>query len=91
MIYMPAVRYPKACHDMLYNLEGRESRATKDKHMLSNLGLSFTGLHQGVGDVPSFVNQRLRDISLETWNLRVISVFKLYCSHIPYKTLFNFE
>jgi exonuclease III len=95
IVYMPSTRYPKACYDMLYNLNvaGRTTWATKVKNILDNLGLSFAWLHQGVGNVGVFlccVKQRLRDVSLQTWHDGLHNSERL-CSYRRYKSLFQLE
>jgi hypothetical protein len=95
LLHMYAGRYAKACSGMLYNLDlaGRTTWATKVKHVLGNLGLRLAWLHQVVGDVPSFlvcVKQRLRDISLQTWNSDLFNSDRL-CSYIRCKTLVQLE
>ena len=87
LLVMPNTRYPKACYNMIYILDGagKKTWATSVKTILMRYGYGIVWLQQGVGDSELFVQQfknRLQDNLMQEWlgNINNSSKLAIYCT-----------
>ena len=95
ILYMEPTRYPKACYDMLLQLDlaGRVTWPTYIKRLLGNLGFNDVWIYQGVTDVNLFLQNlkcRLKDVFLQSWYDELLIRDRL-CTYRLFKVTFGLE
>ena len=93
--YLSTTRYPFACYKMLKELDdnGRHTRASNVRILLSRYGFGHVWLNQGVGDPVIFIKefyQRICYCAIQEWNTQKSQYSKL-ALYNEVKTEFGYE